>query len=272
MSAADTPGAEGHRSSGGHEVLEGIEVLEVTLAAEGSAPVDWKRIEVAETVPIEVADTVPTTIDVAETVRIEDIQLDEQETVPATIDDAETVHDMEASKDDDTVNDLAGGWEDDMEAWLRKQQSMVHPWINWNLFGNFDAVHERVDELVKAPLSEVAEIKVGITESPVWRMTGHPDLRRGKCSMIGHEIRFANMECVFTGFGYEAADLETSIINSFKGHDKVVNERPGGDGPINRFMVVYILHNNLEELVNFRSSERKRWLKGRTIVSKGAKP
>ena len=265
--------------------MKGVEVLEVTLAAEGSAPVDWNRIDVAETVPmtIEVAGAVPTTIDVAQTVRIDVIQIDEQETVPTTTDVAETVRIDVIQIDEQTEDlavkeglvvkdDLAVGWQDDMDAWLRTQQSMVHPWIEWNLFGNFDAVHGRVDDLVKAPLSEVAEIKVGITESPVWRMTGHPSLRRGKCSMIGHEIRFANMECVFSGFGYEAADLETSIINSFQGHDKLVNERPGGDGPINRFMVVYILHNNLTELVNFRSSERKRWLKGRAIVSKGAKP
>ena len=52
------------------------------------------------------------------------------------------------------------------------------------------------------------------------------------------------MECVFAGFGHEAAELETLIINFFKGRDTLVHDRPGGDGPISRFMVVYMLHNN----------------------------
>ena len=73
------------------------------------------------------------------------------------------------------------------------------------------------------------------------------------------------MWVVYLGKGQDAAQLETDLINKYIGHERNLNENPGGEGAqYGVWTFVYVLENSFSEFEMFNFLHRPDWVRDRS--------
>ena len=106
--------------------------------------------------------------------------------------------------------------------------------------------------------------KIGLTHEPIFRMFGVGPT--SYCvSLIPHCNRWSRMWVVYLGKGQDAAQLETDLINKYIGHERNLNENPGGEGAqYGVWTFVYVLENSFSEFEMFNFLHRPDWVRDRS--------
>ena len=156
---------------------------------------------------------------------------EQEEEEGAVVSPASAVRDSEETEDfDPTVLDS-----DHRIDWLDASESV-------------DVARSVVKQLLDAPLSEVARIKVGYTSSPTWRMFGLPEITDN--IVEPHYLDWSHMKVLVRGIGLGPATVERALLSEFWDNSKVQNIRGGLDGPVaDGKGYAYVLWNRLDEVV-----------------------
>ena len=118
--------------------------------------------------------------------------------------------------------------------------------------GTFETAKREIQALVDKPQAEVAQIKIGFSTNPRWRMTGLPD--NPDCTMEPHYLRWGQMIVLYSSSdSLTAARMEQRLISAFEDYDKLTNEKSGGDGPVDveGDAFVYALYNDIDQCSAF---------------------
>ena len=126
----------------------------------------------------------------------------------------------------------------------------------WALKDSTEGVLEFAEELLASSLKTCSHIKFGLTAGVKERFFEYHD--------SAHFLDWGKMYIVRAAFGDECAALEKLLIRTFQENDKVQNILRGGEGARPETpSFVYILANNLDEVVFFGSRRMRARAKAR---------